>query len=68
MYLSPEIREQYKRKINNFILDYRISEYEDDGGYMHNLNESENIRFADVKAVLSCRDLDRSNSKMMVVK
>ena len=32
------------------------------------LNESENIRFADVKAVLSCRDLDRSNSKMMVVK
>ena len=36
MYLSPEIREQYKRKINNFILDYRISEYEDDGGYMHN--------------------------------
>ena len=36
MYLSPEIREQYRRKINNFILDYRISEYEDDFGNMHN--------------------------------
>ena len=41
MYLSPEIREQYKRKINNFILDYRISEYEDDDGYMHNYDELE---------------------------
>lgn len=32
------------------------------------LEESENIRLDDVKKVLSCRDLDRSNSKMMVVK
>ena len=35
MYLSPEIREQYKRKINNFILDYRMSEYEDGDGNMN---------------------------------
>ena len=27
------------------------------------LNESENIRFKDVKAVLKCRDLNQSNSK-----
>ena len=32
------------------------------------LDESENIRLKDVQAVLSCRDLDQSNSKMMVVK
>lgn len=32
------------------------------------LDRSENIRFKDVKAVLKCRDLDQSNSKMMVVK
>ena len=32
------------------------------------LDGSENIRFKDVKAVLKCRDLDQSNSKMMVVK
>lgn len=36
MYLSPAIREQYKRKINNFISDYRISEYEDGDGNMNN--------------------------------
>ena len=35
MYLSPKIREQYKRKINNFILDYRMSEYEDGDGNMN---------------------------------
>lgn len=32
------------------------------------LDESENIRMKDVQAVVSCRDLDQSNSKMMVVK
>lgn len=32
------------------------------------LDGAENIRFQDVKAVLKCRDLDQSNSKMMVVK
>ena len=32
------------------------------------LDASENIRLEDVQAVLSCRDLDQSNSKMMVVK
>lgn len=36
MYLSSEIREQYKRKILNFISDYRKSEYEDGDGYLHN--------------------------------
>lgn len=28
----------------------------------------EKIRFQDTKKVISCRDLDESNSKMMVVK
>lgn len=32
------------------------------------LDNSEQIRFTDIEKVLSCRDLDRSNSKMMVVK
>ena len=32
------------------------------------LAESEEIRLEDVQMVLSCRDLDLSNSKMMVVK
>ena len=32
------------------------------------LDGSENIRLKDVQVVLSCRDLDQSNSKMMVVK
>ena len=32
------------------------------------LDESVNIRLKDVQLVLSCRDLDQSNSKMMVVK
>ena len=32
------------------------------------LDESVNIRLKDVQSVLSCRDLDQSNSKMMVVK
>ena len=32
------------------------------------LDGVENIRLADVQKVLSCRDLDKSNSKMMVVK
>lgn len=32
------------------------------------LDESENIRLIDVMKVLSCRDLDISNNKMMVVK
>lgn len=32
------------------------------------LDGVENIRLADVHKVLSCRDLDKSNSKMMVVK
>lgn len=32
------------------------------------LNNSKDIRLQDVKNILSCRDLDRSNSKMLVVK
>lgn len=32
------------------------------------LAESENIRLGDIQAVIACRDLDQSNSKMMVVK
>lgn len=32
------------------------------------LDESENIRLQDVETVLACRDLDQSNSRMMVVK
>lgn len=32
------------------------------------LDEEENIRLSDVQKVLSCRDLDKSNSRMMVVK
>lgn len=32
------------------------------------LNESEEIRLEDIKKVLECRDLDASNSEMMVVK
>ena len=32
------------------------------------LVDSENIRLEDVQAVIACRDLDQSNSKMMVVK
>ena len=32
------------------------------------LNESEKIRLEDIKRVLECRDLDASNSEMMVVK
>lgn len=32
------------------------------------LEESEKIRMCDVEKVLSCRDLDQSNSKMLVVK
>ena len=36
MYLSPATKEQYKRKILNFISDYRKSEYEDDNGNMYN--------------------------------
>jgi magnesium chelatase family protein len=28
---------------------------------------SENIRYEDVERILECRDLDKSNSKMMVV-
>ena len=32
------------------------------------LDGAENIRLVDVQKVLSCRDLDKSNSKMMVVK
>ena len=32
------------------------------------LDESAHIRLKDVQLVLSCRDLDQSNSKMMVVK
>ena len=32
------------------------------------LDNSEQIRFTDIEKVLSCRDLDRSNSKMMAVK
>lgn len=35
MYLSPAIKEQYRRKILNFISDYRKSEYEDDNGNMN---------------------------------
>lgn len=31
------------------------------------LDEVENIRLSDIQRVLSCRDLDKSNSKMMVV-
>jgi magnesium chelatase family protein len=31
------------------------------------LDASENIRYVDVERVLGCRDLDRSNSQMMVV-
>ena len=36
MYLSPAIKEQYRRKILNFISDYRKSEYEDDNGNISN--------------------------------
>ena len=36
MYLSPAIKEQYRRKILNFISDYRMSEYEDDNGNIYN--------------------------------
>lgn len=32
------------------------------------LDGVEKIRLKDIKKVLSCRDLDESNSKMMVVK
>ena len=32
------------------------------------LDGVENIRLADVQKVVSCRDLDKSNSRMMVVK
>ena len=32
------------------------------------LDGMESIRLADVQKVVSCRDLDKSNSKMMVVK
>ena len=32
------------------------------------LDGAEKIRFQDTKKVISCRDLDESNSKMMVVK
>ena len=32
------------------------------------LDGAEKIRFCDTKNVISCRDLDESNSKMMVVK
>ena len=32
------------------------------------LDEAENIRLKDIEQVLKCRDLDTSNSKMMVVK
>lgn len=32
------------------------------------LDGEENIRLIDIKKVLSCRDLDKSNSRMMVVK
>jgi magnesium chelatase family protein len=31
------------------------------------LDGAENIRYKDVERVLECRDLDKSNSKMMVV-
>jgi magnesium chelatase family protein len=31
------------------------------------LNGSENIRYEDIERILECRDLDKSNSKMMVV-
>ena len=34
--LSQKIREQYRSKINRYISDYRISDYEDDDGYTHN--------------------------------
>lgn len=33
--LSFKTREKYRSKINNFISDYRISDYEDDDGYTH---------------------------------
>ena len=32
------------------------------------LDEAENIRVEDIQTVMTCRDLDQSNSKMMVVK
>jgi magnesium chelatase family protein len=31
------------------------------------LDEAKDIRYSDVEKVLECRDLDKSNSKMMVV-
>ena len=50
---------QAKEKINKLLRLARTSA---------DLDASENIRLEDVQAVLSCRDLDQSNSKMMVVK
>ena len=35
---------------------------------MKGVDGAEKIRFQDTKKVISCRDLDESNSKMMVVK